>query len=181
VILKGKTEYFKGVGEIKFAGKRSKNPFAFKYYDAKHKVMGKSMERHFKFAVAYWHSFCNTGADPFGPGTRKFPWDSASDPVQRAKDKVDAAFEFMTKLGIKYYCFHDVDMVDEGADLNDSRKRLLQVSKYALEKQKRAKIKVLWGTANLFSHPRYMNGAATNPDFSVVAYAGRRELRVLGR
>jgi len=171
LILKGRTEYFKGVGEVKFAGKRSKNPFAFKYYDAKQKVMGKSMEKHFKFAVAYWHSFCNTGGDPFGPGTRKFPWDEATDPLQRAKDKVDAAFEFMSKLGIKYYCFHDVDMVDEGVDLAESRKRLMKVSKYALEKQKQSKIKVLWGTANLFSHPRYMNGAATNPDFNVVSYA----------
>ncbi len=171
MILKGKTEYFKGVGEIKYKGPRSKDPLAFKYYEAKKKVMGKTMEKHFKFAIAYWHSLCNTGGDPFGPGTRHLPWNVATDPVQRGMDKVDAAFEFMTKLGVKYYCFHDVDMVDEGADLNESRKRLLKVSKYALEKQKKSKIKLLWGTANLFSHPRYMNGAATNPDFNVVAYA----------
>ncbi len=171
MILKGETEYFKGVTEIKFEGNRSTNPLAFKYYNPKQKVMGKSMEKHFKFAVAYWHSFCNTGGDPFGPGTRTFPWDDSNDPVKRAKDKLDAAFEFMTKLGIKYYCFHDVDLVDEGRDLKESRERLLAVSEYALKKQKKSKIKVLWGTANLFSHPRYMNGAATNPDFKVVSYA----------
>lgn len=171
MILKGKTEYFKGVGKVKYEGHKSKNPLAFKYYNPKQKVMGKSMEKHFKFAVAYWHSFCNTGGDPFGPGTRKFPWDESTDPLQRAMDKVDAAFEFMTKLGIKYYCFHDVDMVDEGANLLDSRKRLFKVADYALVKQKKTKIKVLWGTANLFGHPRYMNGASTNPDFNVVAYA----------
>lgn len=171
MIVKGKKEYFKGVGKVEFEGPKARNPLAFKYYDAKKKVMGKSMARHFKFAVAYWHSFCNTGGDPFGPGTRKFPWDIAIDPIQRAKDKVDAAFEFMTKLGIKYYCFHDVDMVDEGSDLKESRKRLFTIADYAIEKQRRSKIKVLWGTANLFSHPRYMNGAATNPDFNVVAYA----------
>lgn len=171
MIIKGNQEYFKGVDKIEYAGKKSKNPLAFKYYDPKQKVMGKTMARHFKFALAYWHSFCNTGGDPFGAGTRKYPWNKSNDPVQRGMDKADAAFEFMSKLGIKYYCFHDVDMVDEAEDLTATRKRLLKVSKYVIEKQKKSKIKVLWGTANLFSHPRYMNGAATNPDFSVVAHA----------
>ncbi len=171
-ILKGETEYFKGIGEIKFEGKKSKNPLAFKYYDAKQKVGGKSMKRHFKFATAYWHSFCNTGNDPFGSGTKAFPWDAKQDPVERAKDKMDAAFEFMTKIGMEYFCFHDVDLVDEADTLKDFKKRLDIISDYALPKMKASGIKVLWGTANLFSHPRYMNGASTNPDFNVVAYAG---------
>ena len=171
MILKGKHEYFKGVGEIKYDGPDSKNPLAFRYYQPKRKVMGKSMAEHFKFAAAYWHSFCNTGADPFGSGTRILPWDKSPDPIQRAKDKVDAAFEFMTKLGLKYYCFHDVDLVDEAESLKESKKRLFEVADYALGKQKKSKIKVLWGTANLFSHPRYMNGASTNPNFKVVCYA----------
>jgi xylose isomerase len=171
MIPKRKSEYFKGVDKIKYEGPDSKNPLAFRYYKPRRKVAGKAMAEHFKFAAAYWHSFCNTGADPFGSGTRMLPWDKAIDPVQRAKDKVDAAFEFMTKLGLKYYCFHDVDLVDEGKDLNESKKRLMEVADYALAKQKKSKIKVLWGTANLFSHPRYMNGASTNPDFRVVCYA----------
>jgi len=171
-ILKGKTEYFKGIGKIKFEGKKSKNPLAFKYYNANQKVGSKTMAKHFKFATAYWHTFCNTGADPFGPGTKVFPWDLAIDPVQRALDKVDAAFEFMTKIGMDYYCFHDVDMVDEADTLQAWRKRLDTVSDYAQTKMKASGIKLLWGTANLFSNPRYMNGASTNPDFNVIAYAG---------
>ncbi len=134
--------------------------------------MGKTMDKHFKFAAAYWHSFCNTGGDPFGQGTQYYPWLQDPDPIQRAKDKMDAAFEFMAKIGINYYCFHDYDLIDEADDLKESRKRLDIISDYALDKMKSSKIKVLWGTANLFSHPRYMNGASTNPDFNVVAYAG---------
>ena len=171
-ILKGKKEYFKGIGKIKFEGKKSKNPLSFKYYKADQKVGNKTMSKHFKFATAYWHSFCNTGGDPFGPGTKVFPWDVNPNPVQRAKEKMDAAFEFMTKIGMDYYCFHDVDLIDEGETLKESRKRLDAISDYALPKMKASGIKVLWGTANLFSHPRYMNGASTNPDFNVVAYAG---------
>ena len=164
--------YFKDIKQIKFEGAKSKNPLAFKYYDPKKKVMGKSMGKHFKFAVAYWHSFCNTGGDPFGSGTKRYPWDSATDPMDRAMHKMDAAFEFMQKLGIQYYCFHDYDLVDEADSLSASRKRLDKISDFALQKMKASKVKVLWGTANLFSHPRYMNGAATNPDFKVVAHAG---------
>ena len=171
-ILKGKTEYFKGIKEIKFKGKRSKDPLVFRYYNPDQKVAGKTMRKHFKFAMAYWHTMCNTGGDPFGPGTKVFPWDEHTDPVERAKNKVDAAFEFMTKLGLEYYCFHDVDIVDEADNLKETRKRLDLVSDYAAKKMKQSKIKLLWGTANLFSHPRYMNGAATNPDFNVVAHAG---------
>ncbi len=168
----GNKEYFKGIGQIKFEGPESDNPLAFRYYDEKKVVAGKSMKDHFKFACAYWHTLCNTGGDPFGPGTKKFPWAVSSDPVQLAKDKMDAAFEFMTKLGLPYYCFHDFDLIEEGGSLAESEKRLQTITDYAKEKQKASGVKLLWGTANLFSNPRYMNGAATNPDFAVVAYAG---------
>ncbi|MCB0564223.1 MAG: xylose isomerase [Phaeodactylibacter sp.] len=171
-ILIGKREYFKGIDKIKFEGRESDNPFAFKWYDENRKVGGKSMKEHFKFAVAYWHSFCGTGGDPFGLPTKAFPWLEAPDPMQQARDKMDAAFEFITKMGIPYYCFHDFDLVNEGATLSESAKRLETITDYALEKQEVTGVKLLWGTANLFSNPRYMNGAATNPDFQVVAYAG---------
>ncbi len=130
------------------------------------------MKEHFKFAVAWWHTLCGTGGDPFGAGTKNFPWLAKSDPIEQAKEKMDAGFEFITKLGIPYYCFHDYDFVAEGPTLSESQKRLEQITDYALEKQKASGVKLLWGTANLFSNPRYMNGAATNPDFAVVAYAG---------
>ncbi len=168
----GKTEYFKGIGEVKYEGPESDNPFAFKYYDKDKVVAGKKLSEHFKFAIAYWHTFCGTGGDPFGPGTKAFPWSVDPDPVKAAKDKMDAAFEFFTKIGAEYFCFHDYDLVDEGPDLAESRRRLDAITDYALEKQKASGVKLLWGTANLFGHPRYMNGAATNPDFNVVAYAG---------
>jgi len=172
-IIIGQKEYFPSIKKIKFEGKKSKNPLAFKYYDASQKVAGKSMKNHFKFACAYWHSFCNVGGDPFGPGTKLFPWDEKTNAVDRAKDKMDAAFEFMTKIGLDYFCFHDVDLVDEeDSNLKDFRKKMDVISDYALPLMKASGIKVLWGTANLFSNPRYMNGAATNPDFDVVAYAG---------
>lgn len=164
--------YFKGIDKIQFEGKTSTNQLAFKYYDANRVVMGKTMDEHFKFAIAYWHTFNNTGGDPFGPGTKEYPWSTASTAEQRAIDKMDAAFEFLHKIGAKYFCFHDFDLIDEGKDLKESRKRLDFISDYALEKMKETDVKVLWGTANLFSHPRYMNGAATNPDFDVLAYAG---------
>ena len=168
----GDKEYFKGIGQIKFEGKTSDNPLAFKYYDESKVVGGKTMKEHFKFAVAYWHTFCNDGGDPFGAGTKNYPWAVNTDPIGKAKDKMDAAFEFITKMGIPYYCFHDVDLVDAGDTLAESGRRLDIAADYALEKQKASGVKLLWGTANLFSHPRYMNGAATNPDFDVVAYAG---------
>lgn len=166
-------EYFEGIGKIQFEGRASDNPLAFKFYDENRVVGGKTMKEHFRFAACYWHTFCGTGSDPFGPGTKVFPWDAKSDPVAAARDKMDAAFEFFTKIGVPYYCFHDVDMVSEGdASLVEYRKRLDTITDYALEKQAETGVKLLWGTANLFSHPRYMNGAATNPDFNVVAYAG---------
>lgn len=171
-IITGDKEYFPAVDQIKYEGKESDNPLAFKYYDENRKVAGKTMKEFFRFAVAYWHAFGNTGDDPFGPGTRVFPWASASDPIVRAREKMDAAFEFITKIGIPFYCFHDYDLVDEAESLKESEQRLQTIVEYAKEKQQESGVKLLWGTANLFSNPRYMNGAATNPDFSVVAHAG---------
>lgn len=171
-IVLGSKEYFPGIGKIAFEGADSDNPLSFKYYDENRVVAGKTMKDHFKFAVSYWHSFCGTGADPFGPGTKVFPWDANSDAVGRARDKMDAAFEFITKLGAPYYCFHDIDLVDLSSDRAESTKRLQSVVDYAKQKQTESGVKLLWGTSNLFSHPRYMNGASTNPDFNVVAYAG---------
>ncbi len=167
----GNKEFFKGVGAIKFEGKESDNPLAFKYYDAKRKIGKKTMEEYFRFAVAYWHTFCGNGGDPFGAPTKNFPWLTATDADQRAKDKMDAAFEFITKLGVPFYCFHDFDLVEEGGTLKESEERLQRIVTYAKQKQKQSGVKLLWGTANLFSNPRYMNGAATNPDFNVVCYA----------
>lgn len=168
----GNKEYFKGIGEIKFEGKESDNPLAFKYYNPDQIVAGKTMREHFKFAIAYWHTFCGQGSDPFGPGTQNFPWDQSSDAVQAAKDKADAAFEFVTKMGFGYYCFHDYDLIAEGATFGESEKRILTITEYLKEKQAASGVKLLWGTANAFSNPRYMNGASTNPDFNVVARAG---------
>lgn len=165
-------KYFKGIEKIQFEGKESDNPFAFKYYNPDQVVAGKTMREHFKFAIAYWHSFCGQGSDPFGPGTQNFPWDQNDDPVQAAKDKADAAFEFISKMGFDYFCFHDYDLIQEGGSLAESEKRLEAITDYIKTKQDATGIKLLWGTANCFSNPRYMNGAATNPDFDVVAYAG---------
>jgi len=172
MITIGNKEFYKGINEIKFEGKESDNPFAFKYYNPDQLVMGKSMLEHFRFAIAYWHSFCGQGSDPFGPGTQQFPWDQSSDPIKRAKDKADAAFEMITKLGFEYFCFHDVDLVDEAPTLAENEKRLQTITDYVAQKQKESGVKLLWGTANCFSNPAYMNGAATNPDFNVVARAG---------
>lgn len=164
-------QYFRNIPNIKFEGKDSRNPLAFKWYDAKKKVGGKTMEQHLRFAVAYWHTFCGTGGDPFGAATKNFPWLSSANAVQRGYDKMNAAFEFMQKLGISFYCFHDYDLVEEADTLKESETRLFKLVEYAKKKQKESGIKLLWGTANLFSHPRYMNGAATNPDFNVVCHA----------
>ncbi|MCC7526431.1 MAG: xylose isomerase [Chitinophagaceae bacterium] len=168
----GNREYFPGINKIKFEGSQSDNPLSFKWYDENRVVAGKTMKEHFRFAVAYWHTFCGTGGDPFGPGTKHFPWDANADAVQRAKDKMDAAFEFITKLGVPYYCFHDVDLVDEGSNLQEYESRLKAIVDYAKTKQQASGVKLLWGTANVFSNPRYMNGASTNPDFHAVACAG---------
>ena len=166
-----KSTYFPFTDKIAYEGPESRSFMAYTHYDENQVVMGKTIKEHFRFAIAYWHSFCGTGADPFGPGTRYLPWNLAVDPYKRAQDKMDAAFEFIQKLGLPYYCFHDIDLIDEGKDLAETEKRVAFISDYALQKQEETGIKLLWGTANLFSHPRYMNGAATNPDFDVVAYA----------
>ena len=165
-------EYFKGIKEIKYEGKDSTNPFAFKYYNPDKIVAGKTMRDHFKFAIAYWHSFCGVGLDPFGQGTQNFPWDKSDDPLQAAKDKADAAFEFISKMGFDYFCFHDFDLIQEADTFQESEQRLLAITEYIKEKKNKSGIKLLWGTANCFSNPHYMNGAATNPDFNVVARAG---------
>jgi len=171
-ITLGAKEFFPGIGQIKFEGPKSDNPLAFKWYDENRVVAGKTMKDHLRYAVCYWHTFCNTGADPFGPGTKQFPWDKQSDAIGRAKDKMDAAFEFITKLNVPYYCFHDVDLVDEGATIAEYESRMQAIVDYAKQKQAASGVKLLWGTANVFSNPRYMNGASTNPEFGVVAYAG---------
>ena len=170
--LIGNKEYFKGISEIKFEGKESDNPLAFKYYNPDQIVAGKTMRDHFKFSIAYWHTFCGQGSDPFGPGTQNFPWDKPSDAIAAAKEKADAAFEFTTKMGFGYYCFHDYDLIQEGATFAESESRLAAITAYLKEKQAASGVKLLWGTANAFSNPRYMNGASTNPDFNVVARAG---------
>ncbi len=161
--------YFPEIEKIAFEGSASRNPMAFTHYDENKVIMGKTMKEHFKFAVSYWHSFCGTGADPFGPGTRLLEWNNSGDAYQRASAKMDAAFEFIGKLGIPFYCFHDIDLIDEGDSIGEYEKRMAFITDYAGQKQEETGIKLLWGTANLFSHPRYMNGAATNPDFNVVA------------
>ena len=164
-------EFFPGIEKIQFEGKDSKNPMAFRYYDAKKVVLGKTMAEWLKFSMAWWHTLCAEGADQFGGGTKTFPWNGAACLIQAAKDKVDAGFEFMQKIGIEYYCFHDVDLVDEGANVEEYEANLKQIVAYLKEKQAETGIKLLWGTANVFGHKRYMNGAATNPDFDVVARA----------
>jgi len=171
-VIVGDKEYFPGIQKIKFEGKDSDNPLSFKYYDPEKLVNGKPMKEHLRFATAYWHTFCGTGGDPFGPGTKIYPWDTTNDPIQSAHQRLDAAFEFFTKLGTEFFCFHDRDMSPERKDVKETNKLLQDFSELAKYKQEESGVKLLWGTANLFSHPRYMNGAATNPDFNVVAYAG---------
>jgi len=170
-ITTGEKEFFTGIGQISYEGPESDNPLAFRWYDAEKVVAGKTMKDHLRFACAYWHSFCNVGADPFGEGTHLFPWNEKADAVERAKDKMDAAFEFITKMNLPFYCFHDVDVVDYTNDVNDNEKRLQALVAYAKQKQSESGVKLLWGTANLFSNRRYMNGASTNPDFHVLTHA----------
>lgn len=167
----GKKEYFQGIGKIPYEGPDSQNPLAFKFYDAGRIVAGKPMRDHFRFAIAYWHTFCNRGNDPFGAETVDFPWDAPDDPMDAARDRIDAAFEFFSKLGVPFYCFHDRDLAPGGENLNESVSNLRELVRLASEKQEASGVQLLWGTANLFSHPRYMNGAATNPDFHVVTHA----------
>ncbi|MDD4450263.1 MAG: xylose isomerase [Sphaerochaeta sp.] len=166
----GEQEYFKGIGKIEFEGKGSKNPLAFKYYDAKKKIAGKTMEEHLRFATAYWHSFCADGTDPFGNSTIDFPFRKA-DKYANAIAKADAAFEFFTKLGTPFYCFHDIDASPDYEAVSEYEKTYHKIADELLVRQKASGIKLLWNTANVFSHPNYMNGAATNPDFNIVARA----------
>jgi xylose isomerase len=170
-IFIGAKEYFTGIGRIPFEGKGSDNPFAFKVYDESKKVGGKTMREHLRFAVCYWHSFCGVGSDPFGPGTRIHGWDAPATPMARAEARIDAAFEFFSKLGVPYYCFHDIDMAPDADDVGEYERNLKHMVALAKQRQQASGVKLLWGTANLFSHPRYMNGASTNPDFAVVARA----------
>ena len=163
--------YFPGIEKIKYEGPESNNPLAFKFYEADKVVAGKTMKEHFRFAVAYWHSFCNGNSDPFGTDTRVFPWTpEGASPMDAAKYKLEAAFEFFTKIGIEYYCFHDIDIAPAGATVAESEKNLQEIVSMAKQYQKDTGVKLLWGTANLFSHPRYMNGASTNPDFEVLCH-----------
>lgn len=166
----GQREYFPGIGRIPFEGRDSDNPLAFKVYQADRRIGQMTMAEHLRFAVCYWHTFTNAGHDPFGPGTRRFPWESGS-PMATAEARLDAAFEFFTKLGVPYYCFHDVDLAPDAEDIAQYEKNLRHMVALARARQQATGVKLLWGTANLFSHPRYMNGAATNPDFRVVARA----------
>jgi xylose isomerase len=170
-VLLGEKEFFKGIGQIKYEGLDSDNPLSYRWYDESKVVAGKPMKDWLRFAVAYWHSFVGNGGDPFGEPTHIYPWNEKQDAVARAKDKADAAFEFITKLGLPYYCFHDVDVVDYTNDLNENDSRLQALTAYLKEKQKASGVKLLWGTANVFSNKRYMNGASTNPDFHVLSHA----------
>lgn len=164
-------EYFPQIEKIKFEGRDSRNPLAFRYYDAEKMVMGRKMKEWFKFSMAWWHTLCADGTDQFGSGTIHQPWKEGNTPMERAKNKMDAGFEFMQKLGIEYYCFHDVDLVEEDADIEKYEANLKEIVAYAKQKQAETGIKLLWGTANVFSHERYMNGASTNPDFNAAARA----------
>ncbi len=167
----GKKEFFPGIGKIAFEGTNTKHPLAFHWYDENQVVAGKTMKEHLRFSMAYWHTLCNTGSDPFGPGTKAFPWEEASALMQRNFDRMDAAFEFVTKIGIPFWCFHDTDVAGDGrvAEIED---RLGRMVEYARKKQEASGVRLLWGTANVFGNTRYMNGAATNPDFLAVAHAG---------
>lgn len=171
-ILLGNQEYFKNIGQIHYEGPESDNPLAFRWYDPTRVVAGKTMAEHFKFACAYWHSFNADGSDPFGGPTLFFPWDKGTTILERAKSKMDAAFEFITKMQLPYYCFHDVDLVDHTENIEENERNMEAIVAYAKQKQQESGVKLLWGTANLFSHHRYMNGAATNPDFHVLAHGG---------
>ena len=164
-------QYFPSVEKIKFEGKESKNPLAFRYYNPEKVVYGKTMAEWFKFSMAWWHTLCADGGDPFGGQTQVHPWVGAANALQAAKDKMDAGFEFMSKIGIEYYCFHDIDLISEGSSIEEYEANLKAIVAYAKEKQAATGIKLMWGTANVFSNARYMNGASTNPNFDAAARA----------
>nr|WP_321411046.1 xylose isomerase [uncultured Carboxylicivirga sp.] len=164
-------EYFPGIGKIGYEGRDSKNPLAFKWYNPEQVIAGKTMKEHMRFAIAYWHSFCAKGGDPFGGDTMNFPWDKGADAMDRAKYKMEAAFEFFSKIGAPFYCFHDTDVVGDGS-VFEIEDRLQKIIPIAQQYQKETGVNLLWGTANVFSNARYMNGASTNPDFNALAHAG---------
>ncbi|CCN69270.1 xylose isomerase [Vibrio nigripulchritudo] len=165
------TKYFEGINKIKYEGANTENSLAFRYYDENKVVLGKTMKDHLRFASCYWHNFCWSGTDVFGAGTFDRSWMKEGDPIDMAKSKADAAFEFFSKLGVPYYCFHDIDVAPEGANLKEYVNNLSIMADVLEQKQEETNLKLLWGTANAFSHPRYMCGAATNPDPKVFAYA----------
>ncbi|MBR0300315.1 MAG: xylose isomerase [Bacteroidales bacterium] len=164
-------QYFPQISMIPFEGHEGKNPLAFHYYEPDRIVLGKPMKEWLRFALAWWHTLGQASGDQFGGQTRSYEWDRSDDPMQRAKDKMDAGFEIMQKLGIEFFCFHDIDLIEDSEDIAVYEARMKEITDYALEKMRQTGIKLLWGTANVFGHKRYMNGAATNPDFDVVARA----------
>ncbi|SUZ77155.1 uncharacterized protein METZ01_LOCUS30009 [marine metagenome] len=170
-LFTGNKEYFPEIPRILYEGPDSDNPLAFKAYNESEIISGKTMAEHLRFSVCYWHSFCADGSDSFGSGTRYQEWNKKIRNLKDAEEKLDAAFEFFSKITVPFYCFHDRDIAPEGSSINESESNLQKLVVLAKERQNATNIKLLWGTANLFSHPRYMNGAATNPDFSVLTYA----------
>lgn len=172
-------DIFKGIPEIRYEGKDSKNELAFKYYDPERVILGKKMKDHLPFAMAWWHNLCATGTDMFGRGTADKSFGAKEGTMEHAKAKVDAGFEFMKKLGIKYFCFHDVDLVPEADDIKVTNARLDEISDYILEKMKGTDIKCLWGTANMFGNPRYMNGAGSTNSADVYAFAAAQVKKAL--
>ncbi len=173
------TEFFPGVKRIKYEGPNSRNPLAFKHYNPRQKVLGKTMAEHLRFSVCYWHTFKGLGADPFGPGTMIRPWNESSCPMAMAEDTLCAAFEFFTKLGVGFWCFHDLDIAPEADTLAETNKRFDKMVKLARKLQRDTGVKLLWGTSNLFANRRFMSGAATNPSPAVFAYAASQVKRAM--
>lgn len=171
--------YFKNIPQIKFEGKDSKNPLAFKYYNPEQVVLGKKMKEHLPFAMAWWHNLCACGTDMFGRDTADKSFGAEKGTMQHAKAKVDAGFEFMQKLGVEYFCFHDVDLVPEADDIKETNKRLDEITDYMLEKMNETGIKCLWGTANMFSNPRFMNGAGSTNSLDVYCFAAAQVKKAL--
>ena len=187
-------KFFPEVTKVAFEGKGSSNPLAFRYYDPQRKVVDKTMEEHLRFSMAYWHTLCGGGVDMFGSGTAVRPWDKLTNPMDIAKAKAEAAFEFMSKMQIPFFCFHDVDIAPEGETLQETFKNLDEIAALLKDLMKSTGIKLLWGTTNLFTHPRFMHGAATSPTPTCLPTLQpgsrrpwksprnwRRKLRVLGR
>ena len=172
-------EKFQNIPKIRFEGKDSKNPLAFKYYDAERVIMGKKMKEHLPFAMAWWHNLCGAGTDMFGRDTAKKSFGAEKGTMEHARAKVDAGFEFMQKLGINYFCFHDVDLVPEADDIKETNRRLDEITDYILEKMKETGIKCLWGTANMFSNPRFMNGAGSTDSADVYCFAAAQIKKAL--